>query len=217
MAKSQAATQDLDSQYRRPSGALGAKIGREMAHNHLPENLWTIAQLKPQAADHILEIGFGPGVAIEKLSKIVTTGLITGVDFSETMVREASRRNASAIKSGLVELQDGDAIALPFADATFDKAYSIHSIYFWPQPLTALTELQRVLKPGGLLVITILPKDRWSPNAPGSPLDYGTPECTPYFAHELEMMMVAAGFGSTRVEVDADTTNKSNFSVLGVK
>jgi ubiquinone/menaquinone biosynthesis C-methylase UbiE len=217
MAKSQATTQDLDSQYRRPFGTLGRKIGREMAHNHLPENLWTIAQLKPQTGDHILEIGFGPGVAIQELSKVVTTGLVAGVDFSETMVREASKRNASAIQMGFVELHYGDASALPFADAAFDKAYSIHSIYFWPQPLKALTELHRVLKPGGQLVITILPKHRWPPNAPGSSLDYGTPECTPYFSHELEMMMVAAGFGSTRVVVDTDSTHKSNFSVLGVK
>jgi ubiquinone/menaquinone biosynthesis C-methylase UbiE len=217
MAKSETNTDNLDDQYRCPSGTVGRRIGREMARDHMSETLWTVAQLNPEPAGRILEIGFGPGVAIEELSKHVTSGLIVGVDYSETMVREASKRNARAIKAGLVELHNGDVIALPFDDASFDQAYSIHSIYFWPEPLKAFKELQRVLKPNGLLVITMLPKDKWPANPPGSSLEYGKPECIPYFGHEIEEMMVAAGFRSTHVESDSSPTNKSNFSVFGTK
>ncbi|HYP40479.1 MAG TPA: hypothetical protein VEX13_08960 [Chloroflexia bacterium] len=79
MAKTEPTQKDLDSQYRKPSGALGRKIGREMARDHFPENLWTIAQLNPQPSDHILEIGFGSGIATEELLKHVTTGEVLQV------------------------------------------------------------------------------------------------------------------------------------------
>jgi ubiquinone/menaquinone biosynthesis C-methylase UbiE len=211
---------NLDAQYRRPFGEVGRRVGEDMARNHLPENLWTIAQLNPQLDDHIVEIGFGPGVAIEELLKRIRRGYVAGVDFSEMMVAEARRRNAEAIQAGRADLRYADAEHLPFADASFDKAFSIHSIYFWPHPVAVLKELQRVLKPGGLLVITMLPKERWPANARGSTLEYGTPECTPYFASEVEWMMREAGFGTTHVVVDdtaAAGANLSNFSVLGTK
>jgi ubiquinone/menaquinone biosynthesis C-methylase UbiE len=217
MPKSKPSQQDLDRQYRKPSGALGRKIGREMARDHLPENLWTITQLNPQPADYILEIGFGPGIAIEELLKHVTTGMVAGIDHSETMVAEASERNALAIKAGRADLRYGDAAELPFAEASFDKAFSIHAIYFWARPRQALRELRRVLKPGGLLVITMLPKDKWPPNPPGSPLEYGTAECTPYLGVEVEQMMAEAGFSNTRIEADHESERFSRFSVIGVK
>ena len=214
--------QDLDSQYRRPWGEVGRQIGREMALDHLPENLWTIAQLDPQPGDRILEVGFGPGVAVEELVKRVTAGFVAGVDFSEVMVEEASRRNAEAIGAGRADLRFGEAGELPFADASFDKAFSIHSVYFWPRPMQAFGELWRVLRPGGLLVVTMLPKDWWPPNAPGSELEFGTPECTPYYGREIEGMMLEAGFGRTWVVVDEGLpgeaeVRRSKYSVLGRK
>lgn len=211
---------DLDSQYRRPSGELGRRVGREMARDHLPENLWTIKLLDPQPADSILEVGFGPGIAVEMLLAHVKSGLVAGVDFSETMVSEVIARNQGAILAGRADLRYGEAGDLAYGDASFDKAFSIHSIYFWYEPLTALKELHRVLKPGGLLVITMLPKHKWPPNGAGAPQEYGTAECTPYFGIEVEEMMLQAGFSITRIETDPDATeqtNRSNFSVLGTK
>ena len=217
MAEPELDEDDLDSQYLRPSGAIGRRIGEEMARDHIPENLWTVARLRPQAIDRILEIGFGPGIAIEALLERVTAGWVAGIDFSELMVSEARRRNGAAIEAGRADLRYGDAAELPFEDGAFDKAFSVHAVYFWPRPLDVLREVWRVLRPGGLLVITMLPKDRWPPNAPGSALAYGTAECTPYFSGELEQMMLEAGFRETRVEADDDEANRSNLSVLGVK
>ncbi|HLA43151.1 MAG TPA: hypothetical protein VJZ27_06940, partial [Aggregatilineales bacterium] len=82
----------LDRQYRQPSGLIGRWIGQRMASQHIPENLWTVELLKPQKYDHILEIGFGPGVAIQALTQHVTEGWIAGIDFSQTMVRTAQKR-----------------------------------------------------------------------------------------------------------------------------
>ena len=188
-----------------------------MARDHLPENLWTVRLLDAQPADHILEIGFGPGIAVEALLRQVTEGLVAGVDYSQIMVEEAKKRNEAAVQACRADLRYGAADQLPFANASFDKAFGIHSIYFWPRPVGALRELCRVLKPGGLLVITMLPKDRWPPNPQGSALEYGTPECTPYTGSEIEQMMAEASFSSTRIAADPDPTHPSNYSVLGIK
>ena len=205
----------IDGQYRRPTGLVGRWVGNKMVQQHQPENLWTVDRLAIQPTDHILEVGFGPGFAIQEVAKRITTGYVAGVDFSNVMVNAASKRNAEAIKVGRVHLQFGDAAALPFEDSTFDKAYSIHSIYFWPQPARALKELARILKPGGILVITILPKEKWGGRDPSVPVD--TPECIPYFGTELEQLMRETGFGTTRIEQDTNNQCASNYSVIAIR
>jgi ubiquinone/menaquinone biosynthesis C-methylase UbiE len=205
----------LNKQFCRPAGLLGLFIGSRMVHDHRPENLWTVAVLQPQPTDHILELGFGPGMAIEALAAIVTRGRIAGLDYSKTMVRAARRRNAPAIERGQVDLHHGDVSVLPFAVETFDKVFSIHSIYFWPEPLTALKEVRRVLKPQGWLTLTILPKEKWNLENPTAPV--GTAECRPYHGQELTRLLTEAGFSTTHIEFDHDAAHPSNYSVIGVK
>lgn len=205
---------NLDPHYRRPSGWLGRYVGRSMARDHQPENQWTVAMLAVQPTDHILELGFGPGAAIEALTKLAPHSRISGIDLSKTMVRAARRRNRDAVRRGQVALHYGDAARLPFADRSFDKAFGIHTIYFWPQPLAALREIWRVLKPGGALTITVLPKERWNALDPDLPI--GTPACTPYSGPELLSMLAETGFVQTRI-AQGDPQQRSNFCAIGVR
>lgn len=208
----------LDDQYRKPSGTVGARIGQEMATDHLPENQWTITHLKPQPADHILEIGFGPGVAIELLLPHIPNGKIAGIDHSEVMVSAAQERNALAVQQGRAHLRRATADdPLPFADGTFDKVFSIHTLYFWRDAMNVLQDIYRVLKPGGMVLLTMLPKERWGANPPGSDLAYGTPDCTPYYIPELEQMLREVGFHTIHTVMDDNETHRSNLSVIGTK
>ncbi|MSP12330.1 MAG: class I SAM-dependent methyltransferase [Chloroflexi bacterium] len=205
----------IDGQYRRPSGLLGRYIGNRMAVDHYPENLWTVSILQSKATDWILECGFGAGVAIQELARVVTQGRIVGIDFSETMVDAARKRNAVAVKRGIVQLHYGDVSTMPFGDDTFDKVFSIHSIYFWPKPGEALRQIWRVLKLGGMVLLTILPKDKWNPANPDALV--GTAECKPYSGNELVHMLTEAGFSKTQVVSDEHSEVPSKYCVIGLK
>ena len=83
---------------------------------------------------------------------------------------------------------------MPYPDQSFDIAYSLHSIYFWKNPEDSLKEIKRVLKPDGLLAITIQPKDKWEPNVDASIM-------TLYFGKDLASLFSDAGYRNVRVEL----------------
>jgi SAM-dependent methyltransferase len=103
----------LDRQYGRPSGWLGRYIGFLMARQHYPENMWTLAQLRAQPGDRVLEVGCGPGIAIKALSRVVTSGHVSAVDISAVMVSAARRRNMRAVAQGRVDIRHSDVTVLP--------------------------------------------------------------------------------------------------------
>lgn len=148
----------LAQQFRQPSGIVGRVLGFLFRMNR--EGIdWTIDQLEIQPTDHVLEIGFGSGLGIERAASLATRGRVAGVDFSQTMLEQATRRNAAAIDEGLVELCLGDATALLYPENTFHKAFTTNVIYFWKDPLSNLRELHRVLKPGGRLALYVIAKE----------------------------------------------------------
>jgi ubiquinone/menaquinone biosynthesis C-methylase UbiE len=205
----------IDGQYRRPSGIVGWWIGRLMVEQHRTENLWTVDLLDVQLSDHILEVGFGAGFAIQEIARRLTTGVIVGVDFSTTMLDAACRRNSRLMKLGRVDLRYGDATQLPFSENSFDKVFSIHSLYFWKDTLTGLNEIKRVLKLGGTIVLTFLPRDRWKGDTPSEPLR--TPEFKVYSGDELKNLLLQVGFNNLRIETNSSVVNPSNYSIVGQK
>jgi ubiquinone/menaquinone biosynthesis C-methylase UbiE len=145
------------SQFKYPQGFLGGVAGWLMALKNRERNAWAVGLLDLQRSDHVLEIGFGPGWAIQQMAARATTGFVAGVDPSEVMVRQASRRNAAALRAGRVELRQSFNAPLPYGDARFDKVLAVNSMQFWPDALAGLQEVRRVLKPGGRVVITVQP------------------------------------------------------------
>lgn len=145
----------LVGQHGHPTGLVGRLIGEQMVRQHVPDTTWTISLLDLKPENQVLELGFGAGKAIELVAAQATNGHVSGIDLSQEMVRAATRRNARAIKARQVTLCHGDLTTLPFADSQFDKVFSIQTLYFWPDPSRALSEIFRVLKPGGMLVVTL--------------------------------------------------------------
>jgi ubiquinone/menaquinone biosynthesis C-methylase UbiE len=137
----------------RPRGVLGRLGGIIMARANADCGAWVTELLEVGANDSVLEVGFGPGVIIQRLSKLASAGHVAGIDPSREMVEQARARNAIGIKGGLVDLQRGSVESLPFDDNSFDKALAINSMQVWPDSNTGLTEIRRVMKPGASVAI----------------------------------------------------------------
>jgi SAM-dependent methyltransferase len=181
----------LVAQFHRPHGAGGRAAGWVMAHrgSNRKRNVWAVGLLDVQPDDRVLEIGFGPGIAIGELARRATRGRVVGVDHSELMVRQASRRNAAAVRDGRVDLQLGNAERLPAFDEPFDKILAVNSLMFWDDRVARLKELRSLLRPGGQVAIA------FQPRAPGS-----TDETAARAGEEIAGHFAAAGFTDVRVE-----------------
>jgi ubiquinone/menaquinone biosynthesis C-methylase UbiE len=151
---------------------------------------WTLSLLEVTPQDHILEVGFGPGIAVELLTRIVGTGLVAGVDHSAVMLRQATRRNAEAIRQGKVMLRLGSASDLPRFETRFDKVFTINSIHFWTNPTHCLMDLRRLLRPRGLIGVTIQPRSRGATDASARQI-----------GEEIRDDLQRAGFSNCRLEV----------------
>ncbi|MBI4083442.1 MAG: methyltransferase domain-containing protein [Candidatus Lambdaproteobacteria bacterium] len=121
-------------------------------------NLWTLDLLELQSTDRVLEIGFGPGFALEHAARVVSAGLLVGVDHSAAMVRQATRRNRATIAAGRMRLIHADVEHLPADVGGFDKIYSANVVQFWPEPARAFARLVDALAPGGRLATTYQPR-----------------------------------------------------------
>jgi len=126
--------------------------------------------LRASAGESILDLGSGPGfLACELAREVGATGRIVAVDVSSDMNSIASKRIAAAGLSDRVDIVEGDATALAFADAVFDAAVSTQVIEYLAEPDAALHQLIRVLRPGGRLVIIDTDWDSLVWAAHGSP------------------------------------------------
>ena len=96
----------------------------------------------------VLEVGVGSGVNLPLYGGAVTR--VVGLDPSSELLRLASRRAADAVVP--VSLLRGSAEHGPFADAVFDTIVMTWTLCSIPNPMAALTEMRRVLRPGGRLI-----------------------------------------------------------------
>jgi ubiquinone/menaquinone biosynthesis C-methylase UbiE len=97
----------------------------------------------------ILEVAPGPGYHAIELARLGHT--VTGLDISHTMVEIA--RAAAAESHVPVDFRQGDATAMPFGDAAFDLIVCQAAFKNFLDPVAALNEMHRVLRPGGVAVI----------------------------------------------------------------
>jgi SAM-dependent methyltransferase len=179
------------AQFGRPSGLGGRAAGLLMAHrsSNRTRNAWAVSLLDVRPDDRVLEIGFGPGLAIRELSRIAHAGYVCGIDHSEVMVRKARRRNADGFRRGLVDLRLGSVDALPAFDAPFDKILAVNALLFWHEPDARVEALRRLLRPGGLLAVA------HQPRGPGA-----SDEAAGAEGRAMAATLARAGFSDVRVE-----------------
>ena len=98
---------------------------------------------------HLLDVGCGPGTITVGLAEAVAPGEVVGVDFQSSQVEQA---RAVAAERGVtnVRFEVGDAYRLPFPDRSFDAAFAHAVLMHLREPVRALAELRRVLRPAGI-------------------------------------------------------------------
>jgi ubiquinone/menaquinone biosynthesis C-methylase UbiE len=111
------------------------------------------SKLKPNST--VLDVACGPGTLALKLAR--TASKVHGIDFSESMLAIFKKKIEQAGHDNIA-LHCGDAQALPYADETFDAAFSMFGLMFFPDRKRGFAEIHRTLKPGGSIAIT-----SWAP------------------------------------------------------
>ncbi|NDJ74676.1 MAG: methyltransferase domain-containing protein [Chloroflexi bacterium] len=178
----------IKSQFGHPRGLMGRFTSRMMVRLNAERNEWAVSLLDAQPGDYVLEIGFGPGQALQQVAQRVTNGYVAGIDVSELMFQQAKARNAVAIHDGRLDLRLGSVDDLPFESDSFDKVYAVNSLHHWPDQAAGLAEIHRVLKPGGKLLVISQP--RWVQSED---------EIRP-MADKLAALLTVAGFHDIQTE-----------------
>lgn len=183
------------SQFAQPTGFYGRLLARGMAWAHKDFYSNAAKALNLQSNDTYLEIGYGSGLFIKRYATHVSR--IAGVDCSEDMVELANNLNKPLVESGKAELLLGTASYLPWDDHEFSAVAAIETFFFWPEPERALTEIFRVLEPGGRLVIEMAyNKDDGIDHTK----QIEQMNLTLYSGDEMINLLTGAGFGDIRID-----------------
>lgn len=120
------------------------------------------------ASDSVLDVGCGPGSISLDLAPHVALGHVTGVDNSPIAIQKATEL-AKTMHASNCTFLTADIYHLPFPDASFDKVHVHQVLQHVSNPVDAVVELKRVLKPGGMLAATEsdLGGSIWHPDIPG--------------------------------------------------
>ncbi|MBZ0266008.1 class I SAM-dependent methyltransferase [bacterium] len=151
----------ITSQFGHPRGVLGSLAGMLMAKRNHERTQFVIDQMAVTEGDTVLEVGFGPGLGIQKLFVREPNLSITGLELSKVMLRQASRRNRAQIIAGNLDLQIGDGCEMPFKDATFDLVYSVNTLHHVASLEKFAAEINRILRPNGMAVLAHQHPMKW--------------------------------------------------------
>ena len=134
--------------------------GESMEEGHRPvgEQAIELMQIPPDA--RVLDVGCGSGWASRLMAQKAINGRVVGIDISDEMVKVA--RDSSTSFSN-IEYRVASAEKLPFANGDFSHSFSMESLYYYEDILSALKEIERVLESGGLFVSVI---DLYEENRP---------------------------------------------------
>lgn len=186
---------EFAKQLRKPEGEAGIGVGKNMNEGNarLYELVYSLMDIGNN--ERILELGFGNGKFIPDLLNKGNNLFYAGIDFSETMVKEALLYNHALLQAGSAQIREGNISAIPYENGSFDKVFTINTLYFWPSPLENMKEVGRVLKTGGYAYLGIRPKSVMNK--------------IPFVQHGFELyepedakaLMEAAGFTDVTYEV----------------
>jgi arsenite methyltransferase len=146
----------MASQLGKPTGLRGLLVGWMLNRANTGLITEAIDALSPKPGAVAADLGFGGGAGLALLlERVGPNGQVHGIDFSPTMVNQASRRYRAGVASGRLHLNHGSITELPLQDGSIDGAITINTIYFIADLDRAFAELARVIAPTGRVVVGI--------------------------------------------------------------
>ena len=179
---------------------LGKVFGYLMNKINNDLNKFMLHNLLLDADDEVLEVGFGDGKLIVEIAEKLNRGKVVGLDFSETMVRRATKNNRKGIAQGKVELYNASIESMPLDAGSFNKICSANTIYFWPEPDKNIKELYRLLKKNGRIVLGFRTKQQLERQS------FSKHGFTLYEMQDVKELLNIAGF--SEVEIVSKPSNK---------
>jgi ubiquinone/menaquinone biosynthesis C-methylase UbiE len=142
-----------------PDGEAGITTGERMNVSNGNMIRRTIDELAINEYEKVAEIGPGNGSHVKYILDKAAGIVYTGLDISSTMVQEAEKLNAGLVESGTVAFIQSDGKTLAFDSNSFDKIFTVNTIYFWENPVQYASEIYRVLKLGGRFCVAFAHRD----------------------------------------------------------
>jgi ubiquinone/menaquinone biosynthesis C-methylase UbiE len=194
-------------QFGNPTG-FGGNIST-LVMNCLNKKLYraVVDNLNILKTDTILDIGFGNGYLVSKLSK-ENLQKIYGIEISPDMLRVTTEKTRKNIEQGKVELLLADVQDLPFEENLIDKIYTINTVYFWQDVYKGLSEIKRVLKPDGVFLNVIYVK-KWLDKLPIT--QYG------FSKYTVEQIEKVTAEGGLKVEKIFEIQSQKSICVIAKK
>lgn len=141
--------QRIGDQFGRPTGRAATVVALILNAVNKPLNRATVDALQLTGGEHVVDLGFGGGIAFPALLRAVgTNGRVTGVERSTELVTRALARGR-----GRVQVLEGSAEKLPLAENSVNALMTVNTVYFWPDLEPCFAEIARVLSPGGRLAV----------------------------------------------------------------
>lgn len=133
------------------------RAGPTAPNPRVPERLeWAVALLGVHPNEHLLEIGCGPGHAVALVCTQLTSGSITAIDRSATMVARARARNRTALEDGRARIEQ-HVLSEAGLGRRFQKVFAVNVNAFWTAPAASLGALRRLLQPSGTAYLVYEP------------------------------------------------------------
>ena len=187
--------QELAAQLRKPEGSNGKAVGKQMNKGNKFICLNSYKILNPHKNSLVLEIGMGNGLFIKDLFNISNPLKYIGLDFSQTMIDEATTSNQNFMNQQKVSFIKGSVETLPFEDNSIDYVTTTNTIYFWPNLIENTKEIYRVLKPNGKLLIGYRSKELMDQ------IEVANYSFNKYTVDEIEQLLKNIGFQKIDTEI----------------
>ena len=197
---------------RKPEGKLGRIMVNGMnggAHTVLAE--WGVSHISVKTDADDLDCGCGGGANVARLLKMMPDGKVTGLDYSEVSVAKSKEVNAKEIQSGRCQIIQGNVAELPFAADSFDVVTAFETIYFWPGLDNCFKEIYKVLKSGGVFMIT---NESDGQNAGSLKWTTIVEGMTVYTGEQIKSALLNAGFADVKID---DQVDKDRICVCAYK